>query len=155
MAFHWSSQVRKVDSPPFKERRLRQIGLWHQPLHHSPSVENQDWCLDSSLNQAKKFSYKSERIKNLEYYSFGTLFESFKYSFTANSRRIRPKDTEQNISNQQRHMALLLSWPRKKRKASEIMGANCYGKDRNSPPVYAQVRKKMHSYALKIPKCAF
>ena len=153
MAFHWSSQIRKVDSPPFKGRRLRQIGLWHQPLHHSPSVENQDWCLDSSLNQAEKFSYKSERIKNLEYYSFGTLFESLKYSFTANSRTVRPKDTEQNISNQQRHMALLLSWPRKK--SIRNHGSELLRQRQKFSTNLCPGEKKMHSYALKIPKCAF
>lgn len=78
----------------------------------------------------------------MEYYSFGTLFESLKYSFTANSRRIRPKDTGQNISNQQRHMVTVALLAQKEEKSIKSHGSECYGKDRNSPPIYAQVRKK-------------
>lgn len=53
----------------------------------------------------------------MEHGSFGTLFESLKFFSLANSRRIRPKDTEQNISNQKRHVvtaALLVPKEEKK-----------------------------------------
>lgn len=91
----------------------------------------------------------------MEYYSFGTLFESLKYSFTTNSRKLRPKDTEQNISNQQRHMVTVALLAQKEEKSIKSHGSELLRQRQKFSTNLGPGEKKMHRYALKIPKCAF
>lgn len=124
--YHWPSQVRKVDSPLFKERRLRQIGLWYQFLNHDQSVEKQDWYLGQSLANLKSFLRRAREVKiwnTVPLAPFSRVWNSFLWQIPGELGRKTQNRTYQIGKGM---WSLLLSWFLRKRKSIKRRGSESY-----------------------------